>query len=252
MGFRYLANPTGQGATGTVITFLLFFSLMFHGLTSLMIIGRLRVTGVWNASVLSGSLVSLLLRGVPYALIYTTVVTTAISVLTTFGQLRFAGSIWQFVPALFLGAMANTWVAYLLSWNCKNPGEGAGRMIFLVPVGFILGGATMAVGFLHGWVKFASFGIPLVWIFNFWRDIGLRGIDWAGMADLWGCFLGYLTFIALLVGIRFWREEVKMMADRKDAWETLRDVENAPAEPDQFPDPDGRRGEPIALRPTAK
>ena len=101
MGFRYLANPTGQGATGTVINFLLFFSLMFHGLTSLMIIGRLRVTGVWNASVLSGSLVSLLLRGVPYALIYTTVVTTAISVLTTFGQLRFAGSIWQFVPALF-------------------------------------------------------------------------------------------------------------------------------------------------------
>ena len=86
MGFRYLANPTGQGATGTVINFLLFFSLMFHGLTSLMIIGRLRVTGVWNASVLSGSLVSLLLRGVPYALIYTTVVTTAISVLTTFGQ----------------------------------------------------------------------------------------------------------------------------------------------------------------------
>ena len=52
MGFRYLANPTGQGATGTVINFLLFFSLMFHGLTSLMIIGRLRVTGVWNASVL--------------------------------------------------------------------------------------------------------------------------------------------------------------------------------------------------------
>ena len=43
MGFRYLANPTGQGATGTVINFLLFFSLMFHGLTSLMIIGRLRV-----------------------------------------------------------------------------------------------------------------------------------------------------------------------------------------------------------------
>ena len=216
------------------------------------IIGRLRVTGVWNASVLSGGLASLLLRGVPYALIYTTVVTTAISILTTFGQLRFAGSIWQFVPALFLGAMANTWVAYLLSWNCKNPGEGAGCLIFLVPVGFILGGATMAVGFLHGWVKFASFGIPLVWIFKFWRDIGLRGIDWAGMADLWGCFFGYLTFIALLVGIRFWREEVKMMVDRKDAWETLRDVENAPAEPDPFPDPDGRRGEPIALRPTAK
>lgn len=36
-----------------------------------------------------------------------------------------------------------------------------------------------------------------------------------------------------------------MMADRKDAWETLRDVENASAELDQFPDPDGRRGEPI-------
>lgn len=116
MGFRYLSNPTGQGATGTVINFLLFFSLMFHGLTSLMIIGRLRVTGLWNTSVLSGSLVSLLLRGVPYALIYTTVVTTAISVLTTFGQLRFAGSIWQFVPALF-------WAPWLiLGWPICSPG----------------------------------------------------------------------------------------------------------------------------------
>ena len=161
---------------------------------------------------------------------------TAMAVLTTFGQLRFAGSILQFAPALFLAAMANTWVAFLLSWNCKNPGEGAGRMIFLVPVGFILGGATMAVGFLHGWVHLASFGIPLVWIFNFWRDIGLRGLGWSEMAGFWGLFLCYLTFVAALVGIRFWREEVHAIADRKKAWKTLKDVANRermPAEAQQ-------------------
>ena len=167
IGLRYLTNPTVQGTTGTVVGFLFFFGLMFHGLTSLMIVGRLRVTQEWESRVLASSVLEFLVRAVPYAFIYTCVTTVALAVLTTAGQLRFAGNVLLFMPALFLAAVGNTWLAALISWNCTNPGQGAGRMIWLVPPGFILGGATMALGFVHAWVHWASFGIPLVWIFTF-------------------------------------------------------------------------------------
>lgn len=85
MGFRYLTNPTGQATTATVVSFLLFFSMMYHGLVSLMIVGRLRVTRSWDGEVLSGSFFGFLARGVPYAFIFTAVVTTALAVLILLG-----------------------------------------------------------------------------------------------------------------------------------------------------------------------
>lgn len=224
IGFRNLTNPTGQAATGTVVSFLLFFSTMYHGMAGLMLIGRLRVTRVWKGEVLSGTLPGLLARAVPYAFIYTVVLTVALAILILFGQLRFAGNILLFVPALFLCALANTWLANLLSWTCDNPGAGASRMIFLVPPGFILGGATMATGFVHGWVHDLSFGVPLVWIFNFWRDQGLRGAAGLDVLPLYGGLIFYLVFIAALVGIRFWREESRHRAEVRQYWRELRAV----------------------------
>lgn len=105
-----------------------------------------------------------------------------LAVLVNFGQLRFAGNGLLFVTLLFGCAVANGLVALLLAWKCANPGEGAGFMIWLVPPGFILGGATMAIGFAHPWVRFLSQGIPLVRLFSFWRDVGLRGLDFMAIA----------------------------------------------------------------------
>ena len=224
MGFRYLTNPTGQATTATVVSFLFFFSMMYHGLVSLMIVGRLRVTRSWDGEVLSGSLSGFLARGVPYAFIFTTVATAALSVLILLGQLRFAGNILLFMPALFLCALGNTWLAFLLSWSTTNPGQGAGRMIFLVPSGFILGGATMATGFLHGWVHDVSFGIPLVWLFSFWRDQGLRGIDGLAALPLFGGALLWLIFLGSLNAIRFWRDEEKRRKELRQYWHDLQAV----------------------------
>ena len=229
MGFRYLTNPTGQATTATVVSFLLFFSMMYHGLVSLMILGRLRVTRSWDGEVLSGSLFGFLARGVPYAFIFTAVVTTALAVLILLGQLRFAGNILLFVPALFLCALGNTWLAFLLSWGTTNPGQGAGRMIFLVPLGFILGGATMATGFMHGWVHDVSFCIPLVWLFNFWRDQGLRGIDGLATLPLFGGALLWLVFLGSLNAIRFWRDEVKRRKEHRQYWHDLQAVSDREA-----------------------
>lgn len=62
---RYLSNPTGQAATGTVVNFLFFFSMMYLGMTCLMIPGRLRVSGRWTTDVLSGSVLALMARVLP-------------------------------------------------------------------------------------------------------------------------------------------------------------------------------------------
>ena len=223
--FRYLTNPTGQAATGTVVNFLFFFSMMYQGMTGLMLVGRLRVSHVWETDVLSGSAAALMVRVVPYSLILTAAVGTALAVLVNLGQLRFLGNPFLFLALFFLTGVANGLVAMLLSWRCTNPGGGASFMIWLVPPGFILGGATMAVGFAHPWVRAISEGIPLVHVFAFWRDIGLRGIDFAGMSGAIGGFLFYLLFLAGLVSLRFWHEGRERRKAVKLAWRQLAEVQ---------------------------
>lgn len=97
-------------------------------------------------------------------------------------------------------------------------------MFFLVPSGFILGGATMATGFLHGWVHDVSFGIPLVWLFSFWRDQGLRGIDGLAALPLFGGALLWLIFLGSLNAIRFWRDEEKRRKELQQYWHDLQAV----------------------------
>lgn len=221
VSFRYLTNPTGQAATATVINFLFFFSLMYQGMTCLMLIGRLRVTRVWESQVLSGSVLALIVRIVPYSLVFTAAVGTAMAILIVFGQLRFAGNIFVFFPLLFLCALANGMLAMLLSWRCANPGEGASFMIWLVLPGFILGGATMALGFAHDWVRTLSQGVPLVRLFGFWRDIGLRGLDFNAISGSVGWFLLYRVFLAILLTIRFRMDELKRRSEVRAYWRAL-------------------------------
>ena len=84
----------------------------------------------------------------------------------------------------------------------------------------------MAIGFAHPWVRAISEGIPLVHVFAFWRDIGLRGIDFAGMSGAIGAFLFYLLFFAGLVSLRFWHEGRERRKAVKLAWRQLSEVPN--------------------------
>ena len=167
-----------------------------------------------------------MVRVVPYSLILTAAVGTALAVLVNLGQLRFLGNPFLFLALFFLTGVVNGLVAMLLSWRCTNPSGGASFMIWLVPPGFILGGATMAIGFAHLWVTALSQGIPLVHTFAFWRDIGLRGIDFAGMSGAIGQFLFYLLFLAGLVSLRFWHEGRERRKAVKLAWRQLNEVPN--------------------------
>ena len=196
---RHLFNPASSATNGTTISFVYFFSTLFYGLTVLMVPGRLRVMNLWERSVLGRSPWALLARGVPYAFFYTTGITVMTALLVTFGQLRFAGNYLTYVPSLFMTGLAFAWLGLLLAWRTPNPGAGASRMTFLVPPGFIMGGATMAAGYLPPWAYDLSNACPLVWQYRFWHDFALRGVPTSAMTATYGAYLIYLTVIAVLV-----------------------------------------------------
>ncbi|OCG00377.1 ABC transporter permease [Gilliamella sp. wkB112] len=195
---RYMFNPASASTISTIIYFVYFFSSLTYGLTSLMIIGRLKVTGMWNIALERGPL-ALLARTIPYALFYTTALTLITAVLVIFGQLRFDGNYFAYLPSVFMTGLAFGWLGLLLSWNTNNPGEGASRMIFLVPPGFIMGGSTMAVGIMPIWTYYVSHAFPLVWLFRFFRDFAMRGRSLIDMLATYGAFIIYLTIIAFVV-----------------------------------------------------
>ena len=108
--------------------------------------------------------------------------------------------------------LAFAWLGLLLAWRTPNPGAGASRMTFLVPPGFITGGATMAAGYLPPWAYDLSYAFPLVWQYRFWRDFAVRGVPTSAMMATYGAYLIYLTVIAALVVFVWWRSTAEREA----------------------------------------
>ena len=201
---RRLFDPVYSATNTTVTSFIYFFSSLYLGLSTLMITGRLRMSGQFE-SVLDRGPLAMIARLLPYALFYTTAITMMYALLILFGQLRFDGNYLVFLPSVFMTGMCIGLLALLLSWHAENPGQGAAYMILIVPPGFILGGATMAVGFLPLWAYTASHAFPLVWGYKLYRDIALRGQTLAEMTGIYGLFLLYMLCLMLLVSLRWYR-----------------------------------------------
>ncbi|HDL6515376.1 TPA: ABC transporter permease [Yersinia enterocolitica] len=117
-----------------------------------------------------------------------------------------------YLPTIFMTGLAFGWLALILSWSTQNPGEGASLMTFLVPPGFILGGATMAVGFLPLWAYYISYAFPLVWQYRFYRDFAMRGQTLAQMLPTYGAYLIFLTVIASVVVLLYYRTKRQVEA----------------------------------------
>ncbi|RXA95493.1 ABC transporter permease [Yersinia sp. 2105 StPb PI] len=202
---RHLFNPTNTATNSTSIAFVYFFSSLFYGLATLMVVGRLKVTGAWKTAIFNRGPLALMCRMVPYAFFYTTGITVVSALLVLFGQLRFDGNYFAYVPTIFMTGLAFGWLALILSWSTQHPGEGASLMTFLVPPGFIMGGATMAVGFLPLWAYYLSYAFPLVWQYRFYRDFALRGQTLAQMLPTYGAYVIFLTVIAFVLLLLFYR-----------------------------------------------
>lgn len=110
---RDLFNPTLSSTISTCSAFIYFFSSIIFGITVLMIIGRLKVSNRWNA-VLNDSVIVLIARLIPYALIYTTAITLVTSAIVVFGQLRFAGNYFLHIPSIFMTAIALGMLAFII------------------------------------------------------------------------------------------------------------------------------------------
>ncbi len=203
---RNMFNPTSAATNSTIIYFVYFFSSLTYGLTSLMIIGRLKSTGQWGVVLERGPL-ALMSRMVPYALFYATALTLLSMVMVLFGQLRFDGNYFAYLPSLFMTGLAFGWLAFILSWKTQNPGQGASKMVYLVPPGFIMGGSTMAVGLLPVWAYHISYAFPLVWQFRFLRDFAMRGRALFDMLPTYGAYLIYLTIIAFFITLLYYRAQ---------------------------------------------
>lgn len=201
---RRLFDPVYSATNTTVTSFIYFFSSLYLGITTLMIMGRLHQSGMFETVLARGPL-AMMARLLPYALFYTTAITLMYALLILFGQLRFDGSYLLFLPSVFMTAMCIGLIALFMSWNTGNPGEGASFMILIVPPGFIMGGATMAIGFLPEWAYTASHAFPLVWGYKIYRDIALRGQDFLEMTGIYGMFLLYMLVLMLAVTYRWYR-----------------------------------------------
>ncbi|MEY0302291.1 ABC transporter permease [Providencia manganoxydans] len=212
---RNLFNPTSSMTNTMTISFIYFFSSIFYGLTVLMIIGRLKVTGEWE-NVLKHGVLSLLARIIPYAFLYTTGISIISALLSIFGQLRFEGNYFIFLPSIFMTCLAIGWIGFILTWKTNNPGEGASKMVFLVPPGFIFGGATVATGFLPIWAYYLSYLFPLVWQFRFYRDFALRGVEWSDMLSTYGAYLIYIIISATIVTVLFYKKIYSLSKEKSN------------------------------------
>ena len=105
----------------------------------------------------------------------------------------------MYVPSIFMSGMGFGMLAIIMSWHTGNPGQGASLMTFLVPPGFILGGATMATGYAAPWAYYASYAFPLVWQYRFFRDVGVRGEKAVNMMSTYGGYLFNKTYSKLLI-----------------------------------------------------
>ncbi|MCR5536731.1 MAG: ABC transporter permease [Succinivibrio sp.] len=206
---RRLLDPVFSATNTTVVSFIYFFSSIFLGLNTLMIMGRMHLTEQFERCIADGPL-CMIARLVPYTLIYMTAIVLPCALMIFFGQMRFAGNFLAFLPSLFLTGMSIGMFCMFAAWNAQDPGSASSFMILIVPPGFIVGGATMAIGFLPEWAYYLSHAFPLVWEFSFYRDFALRGLSLAEMLRSYGLYLGYLAILGLLICLRWQKSQKKI------------------------------------------
>ncbi len=203
---RNLFNPSYSSTITFTITFIYFFSSILLGTNMCMLVGRFKVMHKWDTVIREGGVLCLIARIVPYVFIYTTVITCLTAVLLNFGQLRFAGNYFCYVPTIFMTGISIGMMSIIVCWNTKNPGEGTGRMTFVIPPGFIMGGTLLASGFFDHTFFYFKWLFPLAWQFSFWRDFALRGASLSEMVGSYGSYIVYMTILAAILTILFYWE----------------------------------------------
>lgn len=207
---RILFNPANSASNGAVQGFLFMFSSMFFTLATIGMVPRLREMGEWDEILRSGNPLALGIRLVPYMGCLLVALFVGMAILRVFGDMVFSGNIWEFVVTQLLYLPTLGMLALLFGWGAANPGVAGSRMLFLIPGGFIFGGATFPVSLYPSWVVLTTHFFPLTWEFNFVRDIIIRGSHLWEMPDIMGGFFIYMGIIMAIFYYRFYKNKQEL------------------------------------------
>lgn len=208
---RLLFNPVDAHSNSSTFGFLFFFGTMFLVFATIGLVPRLKLERKWPLE-LQGTSLGLMLRTVPYVVCFTVSMVVGLMLTRVIGDLTVLGNYFTLLAVIVLLGFSVALMAVFIGWSSANPGVAASRMIFFLPGGFILGGASGPMNVLPGWVQVVSNVFPLVWGYRLLRDVMLRG---AGFWDcLWefGTFMIFIGVLAVLVHLRFGYEAEKNSA----------------------------------------
>ena len=218
---RLLFNPVGSASNGAVQGFLFMFSSMFFTLATIGMVPRLREMGEWKKILKSGNPLMLGIRLLPYMGCLLVALFVGMAVLRIFGDMVFSGNIWEFIVTQVLYLPTLGMLALLFGWGAANPGVAGSRMLFLIPGGFIFGGATFPVSLYPSWVVLSTHFFPLNWEFNFVRDVIIRGSHLWEIPDIIGGFFIYMAIIMAVFCYRF-SKEAQQLAEQEQQAVTLK------------------------------
>ncbi len=207
---RLLFNPVSSTCNSTTQGFLFMFSSMFFTLATIGMVPRLRETGEWNEILKSGNPMMLAIRLLPYMGCLFVALFVGMAVLRLFGDMVISGTIWEFVITQCFYLPALGLMTLLFGWGAANPGVAGGRMVFLIPGGFVFGGATLPLSLFPSWVILSTHFFPLTWEFNFVRDIIIRGSHLWEIPDVIGGFFIYLGIIIAVFCYRFYKNAAEL------------------------------------------
>lgn len=214
---RILFNPAGSASNGAVQGFLFMFSSMFFTLATIGMVPRLRETHEWDSLLRTGNPMTLLIRLLPYMGCLLVALFVGMAILRVWGDMVFAGNILEFIVTQIFYLPALGMLALLFGWGAANPGVAGSRMLFLIPAGFIFGGATFPISLYPSWVIAVTHFFPLTWEFNFIRDIVIRGSHLYEMPEILGAFFIYFALILLCLCYRFEKDR-RLLQTNEQEW----------------------------------
>ena len=213
---RNLFNPSESSSNGEVQGFLFFFSSMFFVFATIGMIPRLKMEGKLQYFFEKGTPFDVLIRLVPYCGCLLAALFVGMAILRIANDMVFTGSIVLFLVTQLFYIPAVGIMSLLFGWSAANPGVAASRMILFIPGGFILGGATGPIPIQSLWVQICSHVFPLVWEYQFIRDIMMRGAGFFDIATEFGEFLIYFSILILLFCFQFHRQRKKSLGQEEN------------------------------------
>ena len=212
---RSLFNPAGSTSNTQTLGFLFFFGAMFFTFATIGMIPRLKLSKVYEKTMLNGTPWDLIGRIIPYAFCLTVSTFMGMAVLRVWGDLVFSGRVLEFLFIEILMALTIGVISVFMGWTAANPGVASSRMILFIPGGFILGGVTSPLSHLSPWVVNLAHIFPLTWQFHFTRDIIQRGASLTAISSEIGAFMVYMGIAATLFSWRFYKSRNELLATVK-------------------------------------